>query len=597
MDMYSMFSFDQEEIAERLIKYPIFNKFSPHLLRELMSNSEIIEYPAGTILFNVHDPSDCVYYVIDGYVELFSSSNFEKKIVSVRSGGMLGETSVISGESHGFSAKTIKLSQLIKIHKDVFLKFFQKDPDILMQLTQNVARRLRRMVMGLTTERYPYKNIVLYNTCPMFQFEKVKSYFHTCALEEKTHIYDRKTFEATQLDIVPFLFQCESKPGVNIFLAEPGENIWDKTVLLHAEYIYLVMTEGAWDSVPMNIIDGESSRPCDIVIWHEKPEPYTNTDLFYTKHAFKRHHHFRDEQKFYERLYRYMTGQAIGLVISAGGFRGYAHYGLIKAILESGIPIDCIGGCSFGAAIGAGLAENFDWEYFKAIYEKSIVKFKNKKSLDFTLPITSILSGKFPTNLLQEVYQERRIENLPINFFCITGNLSTRQKEIKYSGKIWEWLRASIAVPGVFPPFEKDGNIYVDGAVCTSLPVQDMRKYLDGGGKIISLDVRLLLLLKDKHKYAFPPILSFKDVLSYKFGFSKKNYVLPSILDILLESSSIESHMSDKEGAKKADILIAPDTSSLSFSNPSIGDPQSLIAYTFAKEKLKEHKEIFERWL
>ena len=55
--------------------------------------------------------------------------------------------------------------------------------------------------------------------------------------------------------------------------------------------------------------------------------------------------------------------------------------------------------------------------------------------------------------------------------------------------------------------------------------------------------------------------------------------------------------MFDKEGAKKADILIAPDTSSLSFSNPSIGDPQSLIAYTFAKEKLKEHHTMFARWL
>ncbi len=592
-----MFLFDHDEIVDRLIKYPIFNKFSPPLLRELIANSEIVEYPTGTVLFHIYDSSNFVYYVIDGYVELFSSSTFEKKIASVRSGGMLGETSVLANESHSFSAKTNKVSQLIKIDKDIFLEFFQKDPKILMQLTQNVARRLRRMVMGLTTERYSFKNIVLYNTSPMLHFEKIKHYFKACTLQDKTYIYDKESFNASQLDIVTFLFQCEVKPGINIFLAEPGENIWDKTVLLHAEYIYLVMTEGDWDAVPMDVVDGENSRPCDIVIWHEKPEPYTDTDQFYAKYPFKRHHHFRDEKALYQRLYRYMTGQAIGLVISAGGFRGYAHYGLIKALLESGIPIDCIGGCSFGAAVGAGLAENFNWEDFKNIYEKSIGKFKGKKSFDLTLPTTSLLSGKSPTNLLQKVYQDHLIENLPINFFCITGNLSTRQKEVKCLGKIWEWVRASIAVPGIFPPLAKDGNIYVDGAVCTSLPVQDMRQYLNGGGKIISLDVRLLLLLKDKHKYAFPPILPFIDVLTYKLGFSKKSYVLPGILDILLESSSIEPHMFDTEGAKKADILIAPDTSSLSFSNPSIGDPQSLIAYTFAKEKLKEHQAIFERWL
>ena len=593
-----MFLFDHGEIVERLKKYPIFNKFSISLLKELIAQSEIIEYSAGSVLFQIGESSDYVYYVIDGYVEIFSSNTFKKKIASVRSGDMLGETSVLAGETHGFTARTNKLSQLIKIDKNTFLKFFQEDPQVLMQLTQNVAKRLRRMVMGLTTEHYPFKNIVLYNAAPMVDLEKFKHYFQACMIQDKTYIYDRKNFEASSLDIVPFLFQCENKSGINIFFAEPGDNVWDKTVLLHAEYIYLIIPEGDWNSIPMDVVDGENSRPCDLVIWHDQPEPYTNTQRFYDQYSFKRHHHLKDEKASYQRLYRYMTGQAIGLVISAGGFRGYAHYGIIKALLESGIPIDCIGGSSFGAAIGAGLSENFNWENFQIIYTQSIGKFKNKKTMSsFTFPFTSLLSGKMATNLLQEVYQHRRIEDLPINFFCVTGNLSMRQKELKNKGEIWEWIRASIAVPGIFPPLEKEGNIYVDGAVCTAMPVQDMRHYLNDAGKIISLDVRLPLLLKDKHKYSFPPILPFQDVLAYKLGISKKNYVLPSMLDILLESSSIDQYMFDNEASKKADILIAPDTSSLSFSNPSIGDPQSLIAYTFAKEKLKEYQDMFSRWL
>ena len=593
-----MFLFDHDEMVDRLKNYPIFNQFPVELLRKLISNSDIIQCPANTVLFQINEPSSSVYYIIDGYVELFSTSTFENKIASVRSGGMLGETSVLAGEPHGFSAKTNKLSQLIKIKQDVFLEFFQKDPKILMQLTQSVAKRLRRMVMGFTTDHYPFKNIVLYRTSPIIPFEKFKQHFKTYAPQDNTSVYDKESFESTQLDIVPFLFQCENKPGINIFFVEPGDDVWSKTVLMHAEYIYLMTTENARDSIPMDIVTSENARPCDLVIWHEQPAPYTNTSQFYTYYLFKRHHHLNDETAAYQRLYRFVTGQSIGLVISAGGFRGYAHYGIIKALLESGMPIDCIGGSSFGAAIGAGLAENFNWEDFKIVYENSVGKLKDKKALgSFTFPFTSLLNGQLSTHLLQKVYQHRRIEDLPINFFCITGNLSMRQKEIKNRGEIWEWLRASIAVPGILPPLEKNGNIYVDGAVCTSLPVQDMREYLNGAGKIISLDVRLPLLLKDKHKYAFPPVLSFKDVLAYKLGLSKKGYVLPSMLDILLESSSIEQHLFDSEGARKSDILIAPDTSSLSFSNPSIGDPQSLIAYSFAKEILKGHQALFARWL
>ncbi len=594
-----MFLFKHDEIIDRLKKYPIFDKFSFLALKKLLAKSEIIEPPTGTILFQIHEPSDCVYYVIDGYIELFSSSNCKHKIASVRSGSLLGETSLLANEPHGFTARTNKHSQLIKINKSTFLKFFEDDPHILMPLTQNVAKRLRRLVMGLASESYPFKNIVLYNTVTSLTLENFKSHFHSDALQDGTHIYDKQNFIESGLELLPFLLQCESKTGVNIFLLEPSDDAWHKGVLFHAEYIYLVTNEHNWNSFTTDFLDKENPCPCDVVIYHEKSPPYKNTDKFHARYAFKRHHHFHHEKSSYRRIYRYMTGQAIGLVISAGGFRGYAHYGLIKALLESKIPIDCIGGCSFGAAIGAGLAENFEWETFKTIYEKSIGKFREKRkfNLNFTLPITSLLSGKLPTEVLKEVYGDRLIEDIPINFFCVTGNLSTRQKEIKVSGEVWQWLRASISIPGIFPPVEKDGKIYVDGAVCTSLPVPDMRALLNDAGKIISFDVRSPLLLKDKYQYSFPPILQFKELLAYKLGFSKRKYVLPNMMDILLESSSIEQYLYDSEGLKKADIVIAADTSSLSFSDPSIGDPQSLIAYTFAKEKLKEHHEMFARWI
>lgn len=594
-----MFLFKHDEIIDRLRKYPLFDKFSFLSLKRLLDSSEIIEYPSGAILFQIHDPSDYVYYIIDGYVELFSSNKLDQEIASVRTGNLLGETSVLAGEPHSFTARTNKSSQLLKMKKDIFLKFFEEDSRILMLLTQNVAKRLRRMLMGFATDRYPFKHIVLYNTSAEASLNMFKQFFQNEAVQDNIHVYDYDDFIKSKLEPLPFLFQCENQTGVSIYLLKEGDDRWNKTILFHAEYVYLMASENQWANLPIHLIDDGMSRPCDIVIYHEKAAPYENTNEFYNRYPFKRHHHFQNEKKSYQRLYRYMTGQAIGLVISAGGFRGYAHYGLIKALLESDIPIDCIAGCSFGAAIGAALAENFNWDDFKSIYQNSIGRFRGKKkwSFHFTLPITSLLSCQLPTEILQEVYLNRRIEDIPINFFCVTSNLSARQKELKTSGKIWEWLRASISIPGVFPPFEKEGNIYVDGAVSTSLPIPDMRDYLNGKGTVISFDVRSPLSRKDKRLFSFPPILSFKDMLLYKLGFSKKKWVLPNILDVLLESSCVESHHYDNEGIKQSDLVIAADTSSLSFSDPSVGDPESLIAYALAKEKLKEYHKLFERWI
>lgn len=592
-----MFLFDNNEIIQRLKKYPIFNKFSTFTLRRLVAQSELMTVPADTILFYSQTPSHYVFYVIDGGVELFSSVTFEKKVATVRGGGMLGETSLIADESHGLTARTNRESQLLKISKEVFLNFFQKDTELLMQITKTSAKRLRHMLMGFSSEHYPYKNIVIYNFSSLMKLEKIKFHLQESALQDDTQIYDKSDFEAANQDIVPFLHQCENNIGVNLFLAEFKQSTWDKAVLSHAEYVYFIVTENDFDAISPDILEAIKPLPCDLVIVHEKPEPYSNTIKFYKKHKFTRHHHFRDEKPHYQRLFRFMTGQAIGLVISAGGFRGYAHYGLIKALFESGIPIDFIGGCSIGASVGAGLASNFNWENFKAIYKKSIGDVKNKKIYNFTFPVTSILNGKLPTRVLQETFGNVQIEDLPINFFCITGNLSKREKEVIRFGELWEWLRASLAVPGILPPLVKNGEVYVDGAVCTALPIQDMRTYLDNAGKIISLDVRLQLASEPKHEYFCPPILTFKDILLYKLGFMKKKYNLPKLIDILLEASSIGQIRHDSEWSKKADVIIAPNTSSLSFSNPSIGDPESLIAYEFAKEILKEHQALFARWL
>ena len=590
-----MSSSENEVLVDQLSKYPILSHFTKADLRKLVSQSSIIEAQVDEVLFSSDDPSDYLYYMIDGCMEVFVPGSVEKRVTIVRSGNMAGEMGVVAAESYGLTGKVHRPSRLLKIDKDVFLGFFQKDPELLMQLAQTMAKRLHDVVVGMHAKHYLYKNIVLYVTIPNVSIETIKSYFQTCSHQDTTIIYDKNAFEASQQNIVSFLYQCEDNPGVNIFLIDSLSESWSNAVLLHVEYVYILVAEGGWDAIDPYVLSCLKRRPCDLVIWHAQPEPYSDTHNFYERYSFKRSHHITGTEADYQRLYRFMTGRAIGLVISGGGFRGYAHFGLIKALSESGVPIDCIGGASMGAVVGAGLAINSNWDKFSLFYEKAMTRLKNKRFFGITLPILSVLSGKLATDILKETYGSYQIEDLPINFWCIASNLSKRQKEIKSHGSLWEWLRASMAIPGVFPPFEKDGSIYVDGAVCTNLPVQDMRDYLDGAGTIITLDIGLPLL--PQYKYSCPPILTMGEALAYKFGFAKKSYVFPALLDIILESSSINQYIFDTQGAKTADIIIAPDTSSLSFLDPTKENPLSLIAYTFAKEILLDKKSLYERWL
>ena len=591
-----IFSEEHDEIVKRLKIYPVLCHFSKSELKKLVSLSEPVSLVADQILFSLNEPSDSVYYLIDGHLECFSSASFAQKVASIRSGEMIGETGVIANEPRGMVVRATRHSQLLKINHDIFIDFFQKKPEMLMLLAQSIARRFRHLLMNLQEKHYEYKSIGLISQKDDLTLTHIHHVFEQLIAHDNVHIHDKSTYESSQLSPLLFLNQCERHAGINLFLSTIRDGAWNHAVLNHVDYIYYLVDENDANNLDFNVLDTLAPRPCDVVIMHQQPAPYSNTAKFYASYSFKRHHHLRDTTADYQRLYRFMTGQAIGLVISGGGFRGFAHYGLVKALLETRVPIDYIGGSSMGAAIGALLAIQFDWTYFDNIFNRSMNILKGVKLWrHFTFPLLSILSGDRLTRLIMDTFGQYQIEDLPINFFCVVANLSKSQKDIKKHGELWEWLRASTAIPGLLPPFEKEGVVYVDGGVCTNLPVQDMRDELNRVGTIIALDIRIPPF--HVNTYHFPPILTFRNILAHSLGLSRNHYVLPALFDVLVESSTINQYIYDTQGAKGADIMVAPDTSAINFSQARRSNSLALLAYKLAKETLTQQKSIYERWI
>lgn len=193
--------------------------------------------------------------------------------------------------------------------------------------------------------------------------------------------------------------------------------------------------------------------------------------------------------KDYDRLARFLQGKRIGLVLGGGGARGIAHVGIIQALEEEGIPIDIIGGCSMGAFVGALYCKECD----NSIAFKETKKFSSKGSsilyflLDLTYPLMSLFRGKFLNSIIKSAFKNALIENLWIDFFCISTNLYTNEEEIHSSGLIWKYLRASMGLCGYVPPVCDSTGFLVDGGYLNNLPVDIMLK--KDVYKIIAVDV------------------------------------------------------------------------------------------------------------
>jgi lysophospholipid hydrolase len=189
------------------------------------------------------------------------------------------------------------------------------------------------------------------------------------------------------------------------------------------------------------------------------------------------------------RLARLLTGQAIGLVLGGGGARGMSHVGIIKALEDSGIPVDIIGGTSIGAFVGGLYAKDYD---FVPVYGRAKI-FAGRMSslwrslLDLTIPLTSYLTGHEFNRGIWKAFGDARIEDFWIKYYANSTNLTDSVMEIHTSGYAWRYIRASMTLASLLPPLTDDGNMLLDGGYIDNLTVTEMQRR--GAKHIIAVDV------------------------------------------------------------------------------------------------------------
>ncbi len=264
----------------------------------------------------------------------------------------------------------------------------------------------------------------------------------------------------------------------------------------------------------------------------------------------------RDED--YDRLGRFLTGSAIGLVLGGGGARGFAHLGVLRAFEEAGVPIDLIGGNSMGALIGAQYALGASLDDIA------------RKTLWFaqggehpTLPVISLLSGKRLARDLQVLFGEARIDRLWRPYFAAACNLTRACTTVQDSGLIWRAVLASNSPAGLLPPVPHRGELLVDGAILDNVPVAAMRARLGtplekrhGNGTVVAIDVDV----QDDLSVA-PEAQRLSAWTQVKGYLRRDEQVQPGIGDILYRAGHIGGlHQRDRTKAM-ADIYLQPPVS------------------------------------
>jgi NTE family protein len=164
----------------------------------------------------------------------------------------------------------------------------------------------------------------------------------------------------------------------------------------------------------------------------------------------------------------------VQLVLGSGGARGIAHIGVIERLLEDGYEIESIAGCSMGAVIGgmycAGYLDAYK-EWLLTLNKSDVFSL-----MDFTWSQVGFIKGDRVFDIMRHITGEQRIEDFDIPFVAVAADLLTYEEVYFDKGDLYDALRASIAIPGVFTPVWGENAVWVDGGVLNPVPVNRTRK-------------------------------------------------------------------------------------------------------------------------
>ena len=166
-------------------------------------------------------------------------------------------------------------------------------------------------------------------------------------------------------------------------------------------------------------------------------------------------------------------GPSIGLVLGSGAARGFAHIGVMRALQERGIKPDIIVGTSMGALVGGCFAtDQLDTleEWARSLTMRRIIGY-----LDVRIGGSGLIGGGRLANRLQDSIGETAIEDLPLRFAAIATEIGTGHEVWLTRGSLSLAVRASYALPGIFPPVHLGGRWLVDGALVNPVPVSAAR--------------------------------------------------------------------------------------------------------------------------
>ena len=501
--------------------------------------------PGGVRLYAAGDAADTLYLLRSGRLGVFKHEEGQEPhfLGVIKPGEPAGEMSLIAGTPHTATVTALRDSEIVALPREAFFAAAADNPQLMTELARLMILRARQ-VTGSVAEPTVFGFISL-SERPILPFVTLLEAEITAQGHSAKIVTSRALKSATE-----WFSSIEETHDYVLYVAESDETAWAHLCARQVDRLFLV-GRGGEDPTTARPWQGDAfdnHRLVDLILIH-KPSTTQPKDTarWLDAVAPARWFHVRGaDRRDAARMARVLTGTSVGLVLSGGGARAYAHIGAIKALVETGTPIDFVGGSSMGGVVGGGLAMGWTMEEMDARIRKAFVD--TSPVDDLAIPIIALVKGKKVDERLKEHFGDTEIEDLWLPYYCVSSNITSGGYVVHKRGMLRKALRASISIPGVLPPVVEGGAVLVDGAVMRNFPVDLMRAW--HMGPVVGVDV-------SRARGVDPKVL--ENPKSWWMWLLTGAWRQgPPIVSIMIRSATLSTKADLMEARRATDVLIIP---------------------------------------
>jgi NTE family protein len=540
-----------------------------------------VEVSAGETLMRQGEPGDALYMLVSGRLRVYIDEHEQRRIVrEIARGEVVGEMSLYTDAPRSATLVAIRDSVLVSLDKADFNQLLATSPEVSTALTRQIIQRLQTerslsvidkpvtmallpisagvdaaaLAAGLAAELSLKGRVGVLDSTVMARH-----------LEKASRTVDGELGASQRRSVAMLLDEIESTHDYVLLVADAQPSDWTQMCARHADEILLVADAAA--PPVLHAIEKKflvdrppRSEAAEILLLLHAPTTVhpTGTALWLNRRPVSGHLHLRvSHASDMARLARIQSRTAVGLVLSGGGARGFAHLGVYRALREQGIAIDYFGGTSIGAVMAGFTASDLP---FAKVHDLARELFARNPTGDFNFfPVISLFKGQRLRDIVGEAVDRAvghgaHIEDLWKNCFCVSTNFSKASELVLHRGDLLKAMLSSVAIPGALPPVVMDGDLICDGGTFNNFPVDVMRQQR-GVGMVIGVD----LSNHKARRIEFDEMPSAWALLRDQLRPRKqRRYKLPSLANLLINTTVLYSASRQKEAKALTDLYFNP---------------------------------------